>query len=109
MRAGSLDRTIVIQCQYVDGATSPDRYGATTGTWQRHARVRAQKLEHAVSNREGARGNTTEAGITFRIRWIPGVTLDHRVLFELRAFKIVGITEIGRRVGLDLMCERVGP
>jgi head-tail adaptor len=69
----------------------------------------AQKLENAISDREGARGDTTDNTITFRMRWIDGVTLENRVTYQDQAFKIMSIKEIGRRVGLDITCERVGP
>jgi head-tail adaptor len=71
--------------------------------------VRAQKLENATNDREDQRGNTTDTVITFRMRWLDGVTLDNRVSYEGQAFNIRQIKEIGRRVGLDVQCERVGP
>jgi hypothetical protein len=43
------------------------------------------------------------------MRWIDGVTLENRVCYQDQAFKIMTIKEIGRRVGLDIVCERVGP
>jgi hypothetical protein len=53
--------------------------------------------------------DTTDNVITFRMRWIDGVTLENRVTYEGNQFKIMSIKEIGRRVGLDITCERVGP
>jgi hypothetical protein len=38
-----------------------------------------------------------------------GLTLDNRVSYQGQAFVIRQIKEIGRRVGLDVVCERVGP
>lgn len=71
--------------------------------------MRAQKLENAISDREDARGDTTDNVITFRMRWLDGVTLENRLTYQDQPFKIMSIKEIGRRVGLDIMCERVGP
>ena len=105
MRAGNLDRVITIESR----TTEVDYRGTVTDTWVTFATVRAQKLENAIDNREGARGDTTDTTITFRTRWLDGVTLDHRVTYEGQPFKITRIKEIGRRVGLDVTCERVGP
>jgi hypothetical protein len=105
MRAGSLDRVIEIQRGY----TEIDYRGVPIGEWTTFAMMRAQKLENAITDRECARGDTTGNVITFRMRWIAGVGLENRVSYEGQQFKIMSIKEIGRHVGLDVTCERVGP
>jgi head-tail adaptor len=106
MRAGSLDRVI----QFQQRSTGLDLYGTPIDVWTPFAtKMRAQKLENATDNRESDRGDTTDSIITFRMHWIDGVTLDNRLSFEGQAFKITRLKEIGRRVGLDVVCERVGP
>ena len=105
MRAGNLDRAIQIERSF----TALDLYGVPFTAWTLFATMRAQKLENAVSDREGARGDTTDNVITFRMRWLDGMTLEQRVSYQGQAFKIMTIREIGRRVGLDITCERVGP
>jgi head-tail adaptor len=105
MRAGSLDRVIQFQ-QMTKGV---DLYGTVIDVWTVFATMRAQKLENATENRESDRGDTTDAIITFRMHWIDGVTLNNRLSFEGQDFKITRLKEIGRRVGLDVVCERVGP
>jgi SPP1 family predicted phage head-tail adaptor len=105
MRAGNLDRVIRIEHCF----TALDFYGVPFTAWTTFATMRAQKLENAVSDREGARGDTTDNVITFRMRWLDGVTLEHRVSYQDQPFKIMTIKEIGRRIGLDIQCERVGP
>lgn len=105
MHAGNLDRTIQIQ----NRTTGLDLYGTPIEGWTTSATMRAQKLENAIDDREGARGDTTDNVITFRMRWLDGVTLENRVTYQGQPFKITRIKEIGRRVGLDITCERVGP
>jgi SPP1 family predicted phage head-tail adaptor len=105
MRAGNLDRVIEIQRRSI----TPDLYGAIIDVWTTIARIRAQKLENTTDDREGARGSTTDTVITFRTRWLDGVTLENRIIYEGKLFQITRIKEVGRRVGLDIMCERVGP
>jgi SPP1 family predicted phage head-tail adaptor len=106
MRAGNLDR--VIQLQRIATVTT-DSYGAKSPSWTTFATLRAQKLSNAIIDREGARGDSTDNTITFRSRWLYGVTLECRVTYEGQQYKIMGLTELGRRVGLDITCERVGP
>ncbi len=104
MRSGNLDRVIQIQ----RSTTALDIYGAPMTAWALVATMRAQKLENAVTDREGARGDTTDNVITFRMRWIDGVTLENRITYEGEQFKIMAIKELGRHVGLDITCEKVG-
>lgn len=105
MQAGKLDRVIEIQRP----TTGLDLYGTPTETWATVATMRAQLLAFSTDDREGQRGSTTDTVITFRMRWLDGVTLENRVLYDGQAFKIVNKKELGRRVGLDLSCSRVGP
>lgn len=105
MRSGLLDRVIEIQRP----TTTLDLYGTPTQSWAKVATMRAQLLAFSTDNREGQRGSTTDTTITFRMRWLNGVTLEDSVLYENQRFKIIQIKEIGRRVGLDLIVERVGP
>jgi SPP1 family predicted phage head-tail adaptor len=105
MRSGKLDRVIDIQWR----TTGLDLYGTPIDVWKPFAAfVRAQKIENATSDREAPRGGTTDTLITFRIRFLADVSLDHRVVYEGQAFTITRISEIGRRVGLDITCERLG-
>ncbi|OAF13926.1 phage head closure protein [Bradyrhizobium neotropicale] len=106
MRAGNLDRVIQIQAIAM---TAPDLYGAAAPTWTTIATMRAQLLQHATDDKEGARGHTTDIVRTFRIRWLDGVSLENRVTYDGRQYQIVSIKELGRRRGLDLTVEKVGP
>lgn len=105
MRAGNLDRVIEIQ----QPTAAISEAGTPNDSWTPFATVRAQLLQFNTDDRETARGGSTEQSVTFRIRWLDGVTLDHRVTYEGRAFTIKTIKELGRRAGLDVICERVGP
>lgn len=104
MRAGQLDRVIQIQDVF---EVAVDEYGTPTRTFQK-VRVRAQMLQYDTTNREGTRP-TTDTTITFRVYWIEGISLESRVIYDEQVFKIQKIREIGRRAGLDLVVERVGP
>lgn len=105
MRAGSLDRIIEIQRR----TTGLDLYGTPVETWTTYATMRAQLLKNATDDREGERGHTTDAVLTFRTYYFTGLNLNDRLFYEGQSYNVTGITEIGRRVGMDVTCERVGP
>lgn len=104
MRAGNLDRVIEIQRR----TTGLDLYGTPVETWATFITLRAQLLKNATDDREGARGHTSDAVLTFRMYYFASLSLNDRLLYEGQQYEITGITEIGRRVGLDLSCQRVG-
>lgn len=106
MRAGNLDRIIELQRIALAG---PNSYGSIAPTWTTFATMRAQLLANAADDREGARGNSTDTTITFQMRWLDGVTLENRVVYEGNTYTIRQINEIRRRVGLNITCERIGP
>ncbi|MEY9185326.1 head-tail adaptor [Bradyrhizobium sp. USDA 326] len=105
MRAGNLDRIIEIQRR----TTGLDLYGTPVETWSTFATMRAQLLKNATDDREGGRGHTTDAVLTFRMYYSAGFSLNDRLLYEGQQHEITGITEIGRRVGMEVTCQRVGP
>lgn len=106
MRAGDLDRLITIE----QPASGFDVYGATTQVWTKFATMRAKMMQISLNDLESAsRGNTSDKTIVFRTRWLDGLTLENRIIYEEQAFTVRQIKELGRRVGLDITCERVGP
>lgn len=98
MRAGKLDRTIIIQRQVE--TTMPS--GDVTFAWTNIATVHAELVERLASEIFTGFGEAEDAGITFRMRHLPGITTADRILFEATAFGIKKVTEIGRRRGLEL-------
>jgi head-tail adaptor len=52
---------------------------------------------------------TTKATVIFRTRFLEGVTLADRIAFNGGYFNIKHVGEIGRRRGLELRAERLGP
>ena len=103
MRAGKLDRTIIIQ---TFGSTVDD-YGTPTESWTAFATVRAQIVQASTDEFLAAFGETDKTAIIFRVRWLDGVTTDHRVVYEGKALNIRETKELGRRQGLELRCEEV--
>ncbi|MGW1423194.1 phage head closure protein [Bradyrhizobium manausense] len=104
MRAGNLDRVIELQRR----TTGLDLYGTPIEAWTTFATMRAQLLKNATNDREGERGHTTDATRTFRMYHFASLSLNDRLLYEGQQYEITGITEIGRRIGTDVACLRVG-
>lgn len=99
MRAGKLDRQITIQ----QAGSTLDAYGQPTQTWSTFAIRHAQKRDIRPSERFAAGQRLAEETAVFRIRHLDGVTPQMRIQLEGKTYDIHGITELGRRVGLDLL------
>lgn len=100
MRAGRLDRVIVIQ-RY---AASVNEYGTPSFTWSNLTALRAQIVQASTEEFIRAFGASDETLIIFRTRYHGGVTNADRVVFEGREFNIKDLKEIGRRRGLEIRC-----
>ena len=116
MRAGRLDRTLSLQRL----TTSVDSAGTVTSTWADFATgIRAELLPPSiVSDAKASRlvesaetdfifGRTDETILTFRVRYLAGVTVADRVVYEGNNLMITGATELGRRRGLDIRCRSI--
>lgn len=103
MRAGQLDRTIQIQ----SFSNTVNDYGTPVMTWTDLATVRAQIVQQSTDEFLATHGETDSFAAVFRIRWLAGVTTDHRVSYGGKFLNIREVKEIGRRKGLELRCEEV--
>lgn len=113
MRAGLLDRRITLR-RY---ATARSALGSQVKAWNDLAEVYAAYLP--VSDAERVKAAQVGASLTarFQIRWDPQVA-DLSPLDQLRDeygrdFAIVGVKELGRRVGLEIsaraLADKVSP
>lgn len=103
MRAGALDRTIIIE----RAAYSVNEYGTEVAAWSTVATLRAERIANeALPRTEGA--PSTDRTATFRMRFLAGLTFNDRMLFEGAPWTIRDIQEIGRRRGLEIKVERIG-
>jgi SPP1 family predicted phage head-tail adaptor len=105
MRAGKLDREIAIE----RATETIDSYGVPVSTWGTLASMRAEIIDAADDEAMRASGASSEATVTFRTRYLPGVTLADRVAYDGHPFNIVQLKEIGRRRGLEIRATRIGP
>ena len=108
MKAGDLDRKITILAEQ---ETKDEIYGSTvTDGWELVATVSAQ-VQDILPSRAGrvAEGiNINRRPARIRMRYRTDVSLANRIQFEGRQLRIVaGPAEIGRREGIELICEEL--
>ena len=99
MRAGELDRSIVIETP----TEAQDDYGGRTPTWATFATVWAKVMPARGRESVAADQVVALADTVFRIYWLSGLTTKMRVSYDGQLYDIAHLAEIGRREGLDLM------
>jgi SPP1 family predicted phage head-tail adaptor len=105
MRAGKLDRTIVIERV----SNSSNDSGAVGETWTTLVTLRAQLMDRTADETQDDRGAVTKSALTFRCRYYAGITVADRVSYESAAYNIRGVQEFGRNREMEIACERIGP
>jgi len=101
MKAGKLDRKITLERE----TEIVDEFGTVSRHWLAVATIHAQLVQASTDEFLTSFGEAGTVARVFRIRHRDGVLLTDRVTHNGRAFNIVELTEIGRRVGLELRCE----
>lgn len=98
MQAGSLKHVIELQRE----TEALNEYRVPVKTWVTYSSGRASMKTVGVSEFLKSFGESSTETAVFTIRWIPGVSLSDRILFNGRCWNIVAIGEIGRRKGLEI-------
>jgi SPP1 family predicted phage head-tail adaptor len=101
MRAGSLDRTIVVERV----TTEVSDEGAPVQTWAALVTLRAERLDATMDEQSGQGTTTTRTTVVFRTRFFDGVTPADRLAFDGGHYDIRAVKEIGRSRGLELTAE----
>lgn len=104
MRAGKLDRTIVIE----RATTAVDDYGTPHQVWATVATERAQLVQSSTEEFMRTFGASSEVLVAFRIRHMDGLKVADRVTHGGDIYDIKEIKELGRREGLELRCASLG-
>jgi SPP1 family predicted phage head-tail adaptor len=105
VRAGKLDREITIE-RCLETAT--DDYGVPQTEWALLKTLRAEIADAATDDVLRNFGTATEAAITFRTRYVSGITTADRVGYAGQHYEITGLKEIGRRRGLEIRAVAKG-
>jgi len=101
MRAGKLDRRIVIQSK----AVVRDAYGERTNIWSTFLTTWSRPVQKDGKEQTDDNNRTTSRMVHFRIRYNDTITRDMRVIWEGLYYKIGDIKELGREDGMILMAS----
>lgn len=101
MRAGELDRKIVIQ----SATETRDAYGAVTYTWGTFAEVWAKKKDLRGDEYFAAQQVNAKIDAIFTIRWLSGLLETMRISYDSKIWDIRNINELGRREGFEIYAE----
>ncbi|MBA8844382.1 SPP1 family predicted phage head-tail adaptor [Ochrobactrum sp. RH1CCR137] len=104
MRAGKLDRVIVIQRHMVIG---DDGMGNEILGWGDLVTLRAQIVTASTEEFIRSYGIANDAVMIFRTRYYPSIDPADRIRFDGRLYDIKEVTLIGRNRGLELRCVRL--
>ncbi|WIJ24228.1 phage head closure protein [Devosia sp. RR2S18] len=101
MRAGKLDRTIILQrrTEHISPA------GTVTSTWTDFAVLRAELVSNGITEGGQPYGEADTAALVFRIRYYHGLTTKDRLIYRGNPYDLTGIVELGRNRALELRCE----
>lgn len=107
MQAGALDR----QVQFLRAGRVDDGLQKKTGPFLPHGgKIWASKRDVSDSERFAAGSITAGMMTRFQVRWssfTASIRETDRLSCEGRTYAIVGIKELGRRVGFELTCQRL--
>ena len=98
MRAGRLDRQIIIQQK----TTTYNSYNEPTDTWSTYKSVYAEVIGR--TGREFLTSDQTiaERRAIFRIRYITGIEMTMRISYDSFYWDILDIRYLGRNMGLEI-------
>lgn len=105
MRAGELDRRIVIQVM----TEAPDAVGQLIKTWVELATVSAKRQDLKGKERFVSPRRLATRTTTYRIRWRSGLDEKLRVLDEGSIYEVVGVAGERRQGWAELSCEALDP
>lgn len=98
MKAGSLDRVIIVQ----RATETRDALGQVTQAWAPIATLRAAVIQASTAAYLKGAGLEAEGAVVFRVRWLDGLTVHDRILYQGVAHDIRELKELGRREGLEI-------
>jgi head-tail adaptor len=105
MQAGKMDRRVRLE----RAAVAHNGLEVAVTGWSALATVWAEKLEISDGERSRQVGVEASATTRFRVRWssiVADLNPKDRAVCEGRTYDIVGVKELGRRVGLEITAMR---
>jgi len=100
MNPGRFDRLVTIEAF----TTTQSPSGFLTETWTTFATTWAQFIQESGKEFFANDQTVAERKAVFRMNWLDGVTVQHRVTYDGETWDIHEVRELGRRAGLELHC-----
>lgn len=104
MKSGKLRHIITLQ----SATNSKTPAGTPVFTWSDFATLRAELVQAEAEESVKEAGAEDVETVTFRTRFIPGVTNALRLTFAGDAFNLKKVREIEAGRGLELVCQKIG-
>lgn len=101
MRAGKMDRRIVIQ----QVSRSNNSSGAPVDSFSTWNTVWAEKIDERGEEFQGATRENAQTITKWRIRYISGLKSEMRISYNSQFYDIISIAELGRRDGWEIMTK----
>ena len=101
MRAGQLDRTIMLLSRTITrgtGGEALEAFIAVATVWGARLPLTAREIEREAIMQ-------AQAEVKFRVRWRGDVKAEWRAQCEGLTYDITGIEELGRKAGLHLFAK----
>lgn len=105
MRAGTLDRRIVIQTF----TETQDAAGQPIATWATFATVWASRKDVRGNERFAAQQEIATRTATYRVRWLSGVTEEMRIVDAGTTYTVKGIADDERKGWMEIAVEATNP
>ena len=103
MRAGRMDRYLTIQKK----VNSKDNDGATIETWSTRTYCWGEKRNLNMSERLQASAVESNISARYYVRYDTDISVQDRIVDGSDTYEILGILEIGRKKGLELIAGTI--
>lgn len=99
LKAGAMDRRIVVEKPTI----TQDALGGRVEAWQEVCQTWAEIVPQSVRARYDGAVESSERKVIFRVRYISDIKETQRVRYEDKTYQIIGLQELGRREGLEIL------
>lgn len=101
MKSGDLDRLVIIEQK----SDTQDSYGEAVPTWTTFATVWAKVVPFSATELFKSAADHSQKVNKFYIRYLTGVTEVMRINYDGLYWRILGIQEINRKRGWEILAE----
>jgi SPP1 family predicted phage head-tail adaptor len=105
MESGKLDKRIALQT--LTETVNASGFGEIERSWATTFSVWATEMPKKALEKYAIGGRLTEKMIAFKVRFRTDISESMRISFESKSYRILSITNLGRRDGLEILAEYI--